>query len=115
MSDLVIGSSSSVRGGLTRRRLLALALVLIPAARALGSEGQAGCPKTSDGNHVWGPWTDWQASYFKEDGKCVKYEMRARTCRKCSTSETDHKENYVSMSNCEEKPKKKDPDSEQCS
>lgn len=104
-----------MRGGLTRRRLLALALVLIPAARALGSEGQAGCPKTSDGNHVWGPWTDWQASYFKEDGKCVKYEMRARTCRKCSTSETDHKENYVSMSNCEEKPKKKDPDSEQCS
>ncbi len=100
----------------SRRKFLFIAAALLMApARALSSEGQPECPKTSDGNHVWGPWTDWQASYFKEDGKCVKCEMRARTCRKCSTSETGLKESFVAMDNCEEKPKKKEPSTEQCS
>ncbi len=85
----------------------------VRAARS--SEGQAGCPKTADGSHVWGPWTGWETSHFKEDGKCVKLDMRGRTCRKCFTSETDTKESYVSMSNCEPKKPKKDEGGEQCS
>jgi hypothetical protein len=51
-----------------------------------------------------------------EDGKCIKYEMRARSCQKCLTTETDHRETTVSKSNCEEKEDKKKKDSgEQCS
>ena len=82
---------------LSRRSFLGFTLI---GAAALFSPRKAraelpnNCPKTSDGAHVFGPWTGWQASYFPEDGKCVKMEMRARTCRKCLDTETETKESY---------------------
>ena len=69
---------------MNRRSFVGMTLAFLTAPVVLASEGQPAC------------------------AKCVKLDMRGRTCRKCFTSEADTKESYVSMSNCEPKKPKKD-------